>query len=148
MPQSDPNDPDPNDTRPVVAPLWRRLAAGLYDLLALAALWMLAGLLFVALHGGSAAEPADPWLRALLLLTAFAYYGYCWRGGQTLGMRAWRIVLRTRTGLPLSWPAAALRFAMALAGLACLGLGVIWALFDGRGRTWHDLAADTEVVRK
>jgi uncharacterized RDD family membrane protein YckC len=138
---------DPNDQTPMVAPLWRRLAAGLYDLLALAALWMVAGLLFVALHGGAAAEPGDPWLRGLLLLTALGYYGYCWRRGQTLGMRAWRIVLRTRSGLPLTWPGAALRFAMALVGIACLGLGLLWALFDARGRGWHDLAADTEVVR-
>ena len=133
---------------PAVAPLWRRLAAGLYDLLALAALWMVAGLGFVAAHGGAAAAPGDPALRALLLLTALAYYGYCWRRGQTLGMRAWRIEVRTESGARLSWPAAALRFAMALFGIACLGLGLLWALLDARGRCWHDLAAGTEVLRK
>ena len=143
---SEPNPISP--APPVPAPLWRRLAAGVYDLLALAALWMVAGLVWVAAHGGAAAEPGDRGLRSLLLLTALAYYGYCWRGGQTLGMRAWRIELRTADGARLSWPAAALRLAMALVGLACLGLGLIWALFDARGRCWHDLAAGTEVVRK
>ena len=133
---------------PIPAPLWRRLAAGVYDLLALAALWMVAGLVYVAAHGGAAAAPGDPGLRALLLLTALAYYGTCWRGGQTLGMRAWRIVLRTRSGARLSWPMAALRLAMALVGIACFGLGLFWALLDARGRAWHDLAAGTEVLLK
>ena len=133
---------------PVAAPLWRRLAAGVYDLLALGALWMVAGFAWVAVHGGAAAEPGDAGLRALLLITAFAYHGYCWRRGQTLGMRAWRIEVRTGNGRPLSWPAAALRFAMALVGIACAGAGLLWALFDARGRCWHDLAVGTEVVFK
>jgi uncharacterized RDD family membrane protein YckC len=143
-----PTNPTPNPALPAPAPLWRRLVAGVYDLLVLAAVWMVAGLAWVAAHGGAAAEPGDPGLRALLLLAALGYYGHSWRRGQTIGMRAWRIVVRTASGSTLSWPGAALRFAMALVGIACAGIGIFWALFDARGRCWHDLAVGTEVVSK
>jgi uncharacterized RDD family membrane protein YckC len=40
-----------------------------------------------------------------------------------------------------------LRFAVALLSLAPAGLGFWWALFDAQGRSWHDIAAGTLVVR-
>ena len=135
----------PNPVAAPAAPLWRRLAAAGYDLLALIALWLVVGAVWVALNG-SAIAAGDPIFRAVLLLAAFGYYGYCWRGGQTLGMRAWRIRVTSAAGMRLTWPLAAQRFAVALIGLACLGAGLWWALLDARGRMWHDLATGTEVV--
>jgi len=131
---------------PVPASIWRRLAAAGYDLLALAAIWMVAGAAWVAL-AGHAAPPQDPAFRAYLLAVTFAYYGWSWRHGRTLGMRPWRIAVRSHDGGPIGWPRLALRFAVALVGTALFGLGLAWALLDPRRRMWHDLAAGTEVVR-
>ena len=129
-----------------LASLWRRMAAGVYDLLPLAAIWMIAGAVWVGVRGAAVA-PGDPAFRAYLLAVSFAYYGWSWRVGQTLGMRAWRLRLVSRDGTRPGWPALALRFAVALLGIACFGMGLWWALLDERRRTWQDLAAGTEVVR-
>jgi uncharacterized RDD family membrane protein YckC len=131
------------------AGLPRRLAAGVYDLFPLAALWMLGAALWLALSGGGPVAPGNPFFRAYLLAIAFAYYGVSWRrGGQTVGMRAWRIRVMTADGRPLAWSATALRFAVAVLGIACFGAGLWWSLLDPDKRMWHDLAAGTRVERK
>jgi len=127
------------------ASLWRRVAAGVYDLFPLAALWMLAGLLWIAPTGGRAVPPGDPLFRAWLLVVAFAYYAISWRGGQTIGMRAWKIHVEPAR---VPWARLAVRFAVALVGLAAAGAGIWWALLDPERRCWHDIAAGTRVVRR
>ena len=45
------------------------------------------------------------------------------------------------------WRWGFLRMVVGLVGLSLLGLGYLWALWDKDGRTWHDMAAGTAVVR-
>lgn len=139
-------------TEPIrYAPLWRRLLAALYDLLPLAGLLMIATALAVLLtrmlvpvervdlllRSGWPHVALQFWLGTL----ALAYYAYSWvRGGQTIGMRAWKIAVQAETGT-LTWHSALLR---ALAGLVLPGL--LWCLFDPQRRALHDRAAGTIVV--
>lgn len=128
-----------------------RLAAVIYDLLPLLGLWFLAGLLALAFTGG-ALDPhrlADKLLvQALVLVLSAAYFVLSWaRGGQTIGMRVWRLRVVGADGHRLPWPRALLRFLMALISLAVLGAGFWWALLDPENRTWHDIAADAIMVR-
>jgi uncharacterized RDD family membrane protein YckC len=127
------------------AGLARRIAAGVYDLFPVAALWMVAAAIWIAPSGGRAVPPGDPFFRAWLLLVAFAYYAISWRGGQTIGMRAWKIRVEPAR---VPWPRLALRFAVAVVGIAAAGAGLWWSFFDEEGRCWHDLAAGTRVVRR
>jgi uncharacterized RDD family membrane protein YckC len=135
------------------APLPLRLAAAVYDLFPLIALWMLtAGLFLLAAHGDvDAAHPPFAYrfaLRAALLVVSAGYFAISWsRGGQTIGMRAWRIRVVTDDGGPLPWPRALLRFAVALLSLSAAGLGFLWCLIDRDRRGWHDLVARSAVVR-
>lgn len=127
------------------AGLTRRLLAGVYDLLPLVALWMIATAVAFAVAGGGI-DGHHPAFRAWLLLVALGYYGISWRrGGQTIGMRAWRIKIESHG--PLSFATIALRFAVALVGIAAFGAGLWWSLLDREKRMWHDLAAGTRVVR-
>ena len=135
------------------APPWRRLLAALYDLLPLAGLLMIATALAVlltrmlvpvervdlVLRSGWPHVALQAWLGTL----ALAYYTYSWRrGGQTIGMRAWKIALQTDRGA-LSWGSALLR---ALVGLFLPGL--LWCLFDPQRRALHDRVAGTAVVHR
>ena len=133
--------------------LWRRLAALLYDLFPLLGLWMfVAALLLATVHGDIDAAHPPPvyqWaLRSALLTVTAAYFVVSWaRGGQTIGMRAWRIRVVASDGARLPWSRALLRFLVALVSLGACGLGFAWCLVDRQRRAWHDLAAGSRVAR-
>lgn len=128
-----------------------RLAAALYDLLPLLALWFFAVVLALAMSLGALdiRRSGDKLLvQSLVVLFSAAYFVVSWlRGGQTIGMKPWRLRVVSGDGSPLSLRQALLRFVVALASLAAAGLGFWWALIEPRKRTWHDLAAGTLVVR-
>ena len=135
------------------AGLWLRIAAAVYDLFPLIALWMFtAGLFLLGAHGN--VDVAHPpalyrWsLRAALLGVTAGYFVISWaRGGQTIGMRAWRLRVVAADATALSWPRLLLRFAAALVSLTAAGAGFLWCLIDRDRRAWHDLFARTRVVR-
>jgi uncharacterized RDD family membrane protein YckC len=131
------------------APLWRRLAACLYDVFPVLALWMATGAIAIGVSGGAMDVRHPPLAYRLALLgVTLAYFVLSWVfGGQTLGARAWRVRVAAADGNPPRLPAALLRGAVALVSIAALGLGFVWALIDARHRTWHDLAAGTALVR-
>ncbi len=128
----------------------RRLAAMAYDALLLVGLWMVAGLPFVLLAARQdflATGTMRLLFQGYLLLISFLFYGWFWtHGGQTLGMRAWRLRLTRADGGPITWRIAALRFGSALLALAPLGLGLWWALFDKDKRAWHDRLSGTRLM--
>ena len=140
-----------NRTTATPASVWLRVLAGTYDALPLLGLWFFAGAIALSLSGGSLESHQQ--LRKLLtqaLVLAFTgtYFVVSWtRGGQTIGMRAWRLRVMRTDGRRVTWPRALLRFAVALVSLGALGAGFAWALLDAGKRTWHDIAADTHVVR-
>ncbi|MDE2084993.1 MAG: RDD family protein [Xanthomonadaceae bacterium] len=133
------------------APLRLRLAAAAYDLLPLLGLWFAAAVLALAITGGALDTHtlAGKFLvQGLALVLSGAYFIVSWsRGGQTIGMRAWKLRMVRADGQRVRWPLALLRFVVALLSLAALGAGFWWALVDAQKRTWHDMAADTVWVR-
>ncbi len=141
------------------AGLLRRLAAILYDsLLLLAVLFIAAALPTLLFAGGTAADGAmapsyenHPVYRALfsmyLFLVAFGFFGWFWlHGGQTLGMRAWRIRVVTFDGKPIGPWHALLRYLVAIASWLPLGLGFWWSLWDKERLCWHDRYSETVLV--
>ena len=135
------------------APLWLRLGAAVYDLFPLVALWMLTAALFLFAARGSVDVAHPPFayhlaLQLALLAVTAAYFIVSWtRGGQTIGMRAWKLRVVDADGATLPWPRALLRFAVAIVSLAAIGLGFLWCLVDRDRRAWHDIAAHSLVVR-
>lgn len=137
---------DPGGTF-TTAGVWRRFAAGFYDLLLLAAVWMLVTLIVIVLRGGEAVRPGALPYQLLLLLAAAAFHISSWlRGGQTLGMRAWRIRLEKNSGAAIDLRTGLLRFASGLLTLASGGVGLMWLWIDRDRLPWHDRLAGTRVV--
>lgn len=153
-------------------PVWRRLLALLYDLLAVVAIVMVVGLLCeLATHGQLITTGAQTriawWYQPLQGAVVAAYFLFSWRhGGQTLGMRPWRIRVLAGDGVRVTWAQALLRLLVAAVPLLGLGLApwlgqrsalwvvlvawVVWfgvGLFDSRRRALHDRVAGTVVVR-
>jgi uncharacterized RDD family membrane protein YckC len=130
------------------APLARRLAALLYDALLLGGLLFVFTLLLIFARGGRAIAAGTFWYEASLIVVAFAFCGFSWtRGGQTVGMKAWRIRVVTGEAVSLDWPRAALRFFASWLSLLPAGLGYWWALVDRERCCWHDRLSGTRVIR-
>ncbi|HHJ16787.1 MAG TPA: RDD family protein [Gammaproteobacteria bacterium] len=134
------------DNQPPPAALWRRLAALFYDSLLLLALWFIATAVLLTLTGG---EPVPASIRlTVYLFISFFFYGWFWtHGGQTLGMRSWRLQLRNLRPGPVTWLQALLRFMTALPAALLFGLGYLWMLVDKRKLTWHDRYSETCIVQ-
>jgi uncharacterized RDD family membrane protein YckC len=129
------------------ATLFRRLAALVYDAFLVVAIAFAFTFTVVVLRGREI-EPGTPWLGTALLSIALAFYGWFWtRGGQTLGMQAWRIRVTSADGGPVRWPQAVLRFFAAWLSALPAGLGYVWMLFDNDKRAWHDRLSGTRTVR-
>jgi uncharacterized RDD family membrane protein YckC len=92
--------------------------------------------------------PHKHWLYRLYLSTvAGGFYLYFWvRGGQTLGMRAWRIRLVRDDGLGLSTADALRRLVWATLTLAPAGVGLLWMLADRQRLTLYDRLSRTRPV--
>ena len=130
------------------APVWRRLAAFCYDLLLLTALVLSFTLLVLAVRLGAAVPAGTWWFRLCLLGVVAAFFcGFWAHGGQTLGMRAWRIRVVRDDGAALTWPRAGARFVLGVVAAAPAGLGLWWSFFDESKRGWHDRWTGTRVVR-
>jgi uncharacterized RDD family membrane protein YckC len=129
---------------------WRLLAL-VYDFFPVLALWIAASGVVLLLRGGEPVQPGSlaSWGEAVLLWAVSGGYAVLsWRrGGQTLGMRPWRLKVVGTDGGPVPLPALAIRYIVATVSLFAGGLGFLWSLVDRERRTWHDLVAGTRMVR-
>ncbi|MFA5984219.1 MAG: RDD family protein [Methylococcaceae bacterium] len=135
-----------NAINPPPPGLLRRLAAAVYDLFLLIALLFFATALLLPFNQGLAFTPRQFYYPAYLFLVSGLFYTWFWtHGGQTLGLRAWKIKILSVNQQPISWRQAILRFLAACLSWACLGLGFIWILVDKDRRSWHDRLSKTAV---
>lgn len=106
--------------------LLRRLASISYDGLIVVAVWML-GTAVVVVVRGQAVGPESGVFQLFLWLLAWPYFAVCWiHGGQTLGMRAWKIHLEPARGR-LRWSGTLVRYATAWISALVLGAGFLWS---------------------
>jgi uncharacterized RDD family membrane protein YckC len=130
------------------APFLVRIAVMIYELLLVAAVLFIATLPFLYLVGSAETGWLHHLFQLYLVGVLFAYFSVFWlRRGQTLPMKTWRIRLVNADGAPLTLRQAALRFGVALFGLALGGIGFWWALFDRDRQFLHDRIAGTRIVR-
>jgi uncharacterized RDD family membrane protein YckC len=133
------------DYRP--AGLLRRLAAQFYDTLLLLAVLMFATALALLVTRGQL-DYHHPLFRTWLFLVSFLFFSWFWiHGGQTLGMRAWKLRVQRLDGNPITWWQALLRFLAAIPSWLLLGAGFLWILVDRRKMAWHDHYSESVVVR-
>ncbi|TBR12172.1 MAG: RDD family protein [Lysobacter sp.] len=131
----------------------RRLLALLYDFFPVAALWFATAAVALFLRGGQPvrADTLAGWSEGIVLwLVTGLYATASWRlGGQTLGMRPWRLhVVADPQGMPPGWRAAWLRFVVGTVSLFAGGAGFWWAWIDRERLTWHDRVSATRLIRR
>ena len=129
------------------------LLALLYDLWPVVALWMLASAVFLRRRmamtatGPFSALQWSLWLVCWVLRRRLRRLSWR-RGGQTLGMRPWRLRWSADDGAAPGWRALLVRYTVGTASLLLAGLGFWWAWFDRDRLTWHDRASGTRMRRE
>ena len=127
------------------ASLVRRLLAIFYDLLLLLGVLFAVSACAVAFNKGEAVS--HPAYYLVLIATAFVFFGGFWtHGGQTLGMRTWKIKIITDNGNKVTWKHAAIRFCAATLALIPAGIGFLWMLIDSERLAWHDRLSATRLI--
>jgi uncharacterized RDD family membrane protein YckC len=130
--------------------LIRRVAAIIYDLFLLSGVLVVAAAVVVIPYLQIAGPPfphGSWWFRLYLLSVISGYFAFPWlRGGQTLGMRAWRFRLLREDGTDLRLRDAVARLLWAVVALAPAGAGLLWILLDRDGLAWHDRLSHTRPV--
>jgi uncharacterized RDD family membrane protein YckC len=127
--------------------LLRLLMVMLYDVLLLLSALLLSTVIPVVLNQGQAIEPGNPIFLLYLLMVSLFFYGWFWtHGGQTLGMRAWKVYLVGQSQVEISWQQATMRFAVAIISWLCLGLGFFWQWLSKDKLSWHDLLSGTQLI--
>ena len=125
----------------------RRLAAIHYDGLLLMAVSIAYGLVYIGLNKllFGAAEDRATGLAFQLgwLLTLLGFFHYFWtRGGQTTGMRAWRLQLISTRGKTPTPGQCLLRFVLAVPGW----LFFVTSFFDREQKMLQDKLSGTELI--
>jgi len=129
------------------AGLFRRLAAAVYDALLVTALCMLTTLCVIALRGGEPISPGNLLYQLSLVATAVIFFvGFWVHGGQTLGMRAWRLRVEQCSGEAINWKTGLIRFVTGILSIIPAGLGLLWLVVDPQHLAWHDRISKTRVV--
>ncbi|TFU16846.1 RDD family protein [Thermus tengchongensis] len=131
----------------VIASPWRRLMASLIDGLILVPL----SFLLMALAGINPLAQTTTFVQDLLFnwIPSWAYYViFTALYGATPGKMALGLKVVRTDGQPVDWLTAFMREVVGktLSTLPLL-LGYLWAFFHPRRQAWHDLIADTLVVR-
>lgn len=102
-----------SETTPATAK--RRLLSMVYDSLLLGAVIFIAYAIFMPIGKSAGIEAGHPITSIYLLSVIFLFNAWFWtHGGQTLGMKTWRIKLIHDNGQKISWAQALLRYLCAL----------------------------------
>lgn len=136
---------------------WRLLAL-FYDLWPVLALWFLTAVPFMLLDvaiSGSVRHNIGPfsalqwllWLACWLVTGGYAVFSWQ-RGGQTLGMRPWRLQVRGADDTAPTRSALWRRYALGSLSLLLAGAGFWWAWLDRDRLAFHDRCSGTRMVRK
>ncbi len=140
------------------APLIKILAALVYDSLIIMALAMAYGAIYIGVKysvlsatelpvGERAQMETEGLVGLLLLIEAFYWFFWC-RGGQTLGMKAWRLqTVDASSGGSVSILQAMVRGLIGPFSLLIFGLGYAFRSLHKQKRSWHDLASNTKVIQ-
>ncbi len=109
----------------------RQLLALFYDAWLLAAVFMVASALTLPFTSGEPIKPGNPFMTTYIFFVWYGFYAWFWtHGGQTLGMRSWKIKLITANNESLTLWHALLRFLSGMPAWALIGIGGYLFLSD------------------
>ncbi len=132
------------------AGFWRRMAAIFYDSLLILALFFLATAVVLPLNDGKAFSSDQYAYPVFLFLVCFVFFGWFWtKGGQTPGMKAWKLTLISDdypNESNVSWKQAVRRYIAALFSWLVFGIGFAVIAVNKQKLSWHDRLSNTRMI--
>ncbi len=140
------------------ASLPRILGAIFYDLIIVFSIIFIAAQWFPLVPEQFQSSPVLVLFKQLYILgISFLYFAYSWQhGGQTIGMKAWRIKLLQNSSThhasaqneqyAIGWRQSSIRYSVAIISWLIVGMGFIWVVFSHHHTSWHDMASGTQLV--
>jgi len=155
------------------APVFRRVGAMVYDTLLLFAVLVVASALTLPFRAGKGATQFDPGMMIYIFTVIFVFFGWFWtHGGQTLGMRAWRIKLISTNNQTVNWSTAFFRWLLTLPvwlflfyslhshnerfgtetllshipGWLLYTAGIVWLFVDNIPGNWREKLTRTQII--
>lgn len=129
------------------APLFRRLAAFVYDTFIIFSLIILATAFALIVNQGESFQSVQFIFLGYLFIIISLFFTWFWkRSGQTLGMLSWKLKLVDEQNQLLSWPLVWKRWLIAIP-CTLTGISWIWCLFDGNKQSLHDRICKTQIIQ-
>jgi uncharacterized RDD family membrane protein YckC len=127
--------------------LLRRLGAIAYDgFLAFSLAFFIIGVILIVFFEKQA--QTDILIFFVVLLTYYFYFAWSWvKGGQTLGMKAWKFHIQQNNGKSITHRQAFIRFILSIVSFVTLGLGFIYQLFNSDNLALNDRFSNTRLMK-
>ena len=128
--------------------LWKHFASYFYDIFPVLGVLLLTNLLVLFARDGVEVPANTLWFSFLIFFEIGFYYIHSWKiGGQTLGMRAWKIKIVSNSNSDnITYIQATLRFVTGIISSLMLGLGLFWKLFSKKNLSWMDMVSQTSTI--
>jgi len=129
-------------------PIWKHFAALIYDVFPVIGLLLVTSMIVLLIRNGVEVERFSIWFTTLLLAEVALYFVYSWKiGGQTLGMRAWKIKITPSQidQQQLTWSQSIVRFLVGILSILLLGLGIFWKKISPTKKSWMDMISHSET---
>ncbi len=122
----------------------KHIAAFVYDIFPVLGILIVTSGTTLILRSGNEVQAHTWWFQVFIFCEIALYYIYFWKvGGQTIGMKAWKIHIKPNdeNQPQLSWKQASMRFVFGVFSTALLGLGLFWKFFSKEDKSWMDLVS-------
>lgn len=127
--------------------LLRRLGAIIYDsFLTFSLVYFIIGVILIVFFEKQA--QTNIFMFFMILLTNYFYFSCSWvKGGQTLGMKAWKFHIQQNNGEHITYKQAFIRFILSAVSFSAFGLGFIYQLFNSDNLALNDRYSNTLLMK-
>lgn len=125
--------------------VFKRLLAMAYDSILVATVMFIGCGIILFFNKGQAISQGTIWFQIYLIGIWMLFCTWFWvNGGQTIGLRAWKLKIVDYDNKTITWTQAVLRF---LIPIITVGISFAWCFIDKDSQALHDRLAKTKIIR-
>ena len=134
------------NSNPVSLP--RRVLVIIYDSILLAAVLIFTSLPIIIPFKITIEHTFYPLYIIYIYFVAFIFFAWNWtHGGQTLGLKTWKIKLIADSGKNVTWKQSFLRYIGSLICWLSCGIGFLWCYTNKDRLAWNDIISKTRLTK-